>query len=143
MKGACAAGLAAALAAACGSSLRTAETGPRPLSQNPVPVSEPSPVHKVESVPKDPGGDCVWLDGRWEWVDRAWEWTAGSWVNPPRGCHFAPPETTWATQGPSGELFYFPGRWYPDAADGPACAAATPCGNAVATSPSRNTETTP
>ncbi|HVU05720.1 MAG TPA: hypothetical protein VHE30_28420 [Polyangiaceae bacterium] len=128
--------LAAVGAASCGSGLRTVELGPRPLSApKPIPISEAPPLHKVETVPKDPGAPCVWLDGRWEWVDRTWEWTPGAWVLPPPGCHFALAETTWATQGESGQLFYFPGRWYPDAETGAACAAPRACDGSAPRSP--------
>src|SRR5262249_52393335 len=83
-------------------------------TQSLVVVEDAPPPAKVESVPVDPGKPCAWLDGRWEWAARNWEWTPGDWVEAPEGCHYAPPETIWVATAGRGQLFYLPGRWYPD-----------------------------
>jgi hypothetical protein len=82
-------------------------------------------VNKVETISRDPGQPCAWLDGRWEWADQNWEWTPGMWVIPPKACHFAPPETVWVPSAGRGLLFYLAGRWYPDS--GSACDTSLPC----------------
>lgn len=120
---------------ACGASVRTVPVGAHSASAAPpIVVNEPPPLNKVETVSKDPGKPCAWLDGRWERADNGWEWTPGMWLLPPKGCHFAPPETIWVPSADRGLLFYLAGRWYPDSG-GSACETALPCGSTPPISP--------
>jgi hypothetical protein len=113
----------------CGPSLRAVPFGPPAnvaSGSNLVLIEDAPPPAKVEEIPFDPGGGCAWLDGRWEWSVRNWEWIPGDWVLPPEACHFSPPETVWVATTGKGQLFYLPGRWYPDESGGK-CAAARSC----------------
>jgi len=112
---------AAVLLSACGGGLRTVPLGPRGTGGAPPLIVDPGPpMPKIETVPKDPGKPCVWLDGRWEWVDQTWSWTPGAWVFVPAGCHYASPQALWVPTTGRGLLFYLPGRWYRDT-DGSPC----------------------
>lgn len=118
-------------AVSCGSSLRKVPLGPHAVTAAPpIVVDSPPPPAKVETVPRDPGAPCRWLDGRWEWSEDTWVWSPGAWVVPREQCHFAMPEARWvpAVSG-RGLLFYFPGRWYRDSGDA-ACEQPRACGAA-------------
>jgi hypothetical protein len=84
------------------------------LAEQAVVVDTPPPPAKVEQIPKSPGGDCAWLDGQWLWQGQHWEWEPGSWVIPPRDCHYAEPVVSWIQSTAGATLFYARGKWYPN-----------------------------
>jgi hypothetical protein len=104
-------------------------TGPHAGGVAPVVVDAPPPSAKVEDVPDDPGGDCRWLDGRWEWEGAGWQWREGRWVVPPRECHFAPPIALWVPSASGGALFYRGGAWYRTESRTPCGATVRGCGS--------------
>lgn len=74
-------------------------------------VPFPPPPARIESVPKAPADDAVWIDGEWTWQARRYAWKTGRWVKPPRGARFAP----WTTVRDSrGTLYLAMGTWRDD-----------------------------
>lgn len=53
-------------------------------------VPYPPPPARVETVPKQPREEAVWIDGEWLWQGRRWAWKPGRWVVVPTGARFAP-----------------------------------------------------
>lgn len=71
-------------------------------------VPYPPPPARAESVPKQPQGGTVWIDGEWLWQTRRWSWKPGRWVSPPAGARFAP----WTTvRDRTGTLYMAAGAW--------------------------------
>ena len=99
------------LAVACGAGVDLVPTGPHRLDAPQLPVAEPPPPSKVETIPDQPRSECRWLDGRWEYAASEWQWLPGAWVVPPEGCHFAGATTAWATGMGSDVLYFRPGQW--------------------------------
>jgi hypothetical protein len=100
----------AALAAACGSSLPTPETGVHPRDYTTfVEVPYPPPPARVEFVPPKPADGAVWVDGQWDWEGKRWVWLPGGWVMPPANGYFAP----WVTvRRVDGKLFFAKASWH-------------------------------
>jgi hypothetical protein len=98
---------ALAVAIACGSSVPTPQYTAQPTSAlSPVPY--PPPPARVETIPKQPRNEAVWIDGEWVWQTRRWAWRKGRWIVPPAGAKFAP----WTTvRDKSGTLYAAVGVW--------------------------------
>lgn len=133
LRGALLAGLAGALA--CGSQLRSPPRDAHVGVLPPIYVDYPPPPAVAESIPRDPGGACVWLDGHWDWLGRRWEWAPGGWVTPPEGCFYAAPFINWEPTAGASRLTYTPAHWYPRERAGmseeqvrTACRKPVPCG---------------
>jgi hypothetical protein len=97
----------------CGATLRTPPLGPHAENAQQVEVDYPPPAARVEHVPPDPGGECVWVDGNWEWRGRQWDWRSGNWYVPPAGCHYASARLAWIDSARGGALYFTPPNWYP------------------------------
>lgn len=110
------------LAPGCGSEQRRARFGSHPLHAEPHVVDSPPPPAEIESLARDPGAPCVWVDGRWRFERSRWEWEAGGWVEPPADCYYAPSTLVWlappsADTASQSELYYTPGKWYTDSGE--------------------------
>jgi len=74
-----------------------------------VEVPYPPPPARVETIPKAPQDDAVWVDGEWVWQTRRWAWKPGRWVVAPRGLTFTP----WTTvRDARGSLYAASGAWH-------------------------------
>ena len=107
------------LALGCSSPLRVVPEGPPPAdARATIGVEYPPPSAKVESLGKDPGEPCAWMDGHWNWVRRRWQWSPGEWVIAPPRCHRTRQELKWVADVRSGQLFFTPPMWQPDSGQG-------------------------
>jgi hypothetical protein len=106
------AGLLAAVVActgapACAAGLPRPPTAPQPESAF-TDVPYPPPAARVETVPAQPAGGGVWVDGQWSWDGSHWDWVPGGWVEPAHGARFAP----WALRmQPDGRLRFASAAW--------------------------------
>jgi hypothetical protein len=127
----------------CGAAAFTVPTEAQPAFAQALEVPEPPPPARIEYVsPTPPEQGCRWVDGKWSWRGAGWRWEAGGWVHPPELCYYSLPELSWLARGPTGVLYYRPGRWYSSVEaricpDPPRCgpAATEPRGAAPGTEP--------
>lgn len=90
-------------------SSRLPQPASAPQPQNAyVTVPYPPPAARVETLPKRPRLDAVWIDGQWSWDGQRWQWVAGAWVLPPPGGRFA----RWSiVLLRDGQLLFAPASW--------------------------------
>jgi hypothetical protein len=94
--------------AGCSSAVPLPETV-RHSRETYVPVPYPPSAGLAETVPPQPPGDVIWIDGEWVFHGRSYAWQRGGWVEPPTGARFAP----WrALYRRNGRLLLAPGTWY-------------------------------
>ena len=106
------AALVAALAVGCAENL-TVPVQPQPAFATAQRVDSAPPPAQIEYLSSEaPRRGCRWVDGQWIWNARRWDWRPGGWVQPPAGCRYSLPSTTWVGAEGSGALYYRPGRWY-------------------------------
>lgn len=94
--------------AACSSSLPAPPKTEHPLSAY-VEVPYPPPAALAETVPEQPPGDVVWIDGEWLFHGDAYVWRRGGWVTPPPASRFAAWRTWYRRDG---RLMMARGTWY-------------------------------
>jgi hypothetical protein len=80
--------LALVALAACRAALPQPPGSPQPESAF-AEVPYPPPAAHVETVPRKPSPEAVWIDGQWSWSAGEWSWSPGGWVEAPRGAGFA------------------------------------------------------
>jgi len=92
---------------ACGGSLAQPATAPQPDGAF-ADVPYPPPPSRVETLPAQPMGHALWIDGQWSWDGARWAWLTGAWVIPPAGGGFA----RWALRmSPDGRLSFAAPAW--------------------------------
>ena len=94
--------------AACARSVTSPDAVDQPRDAY-VPVPYPPPAALAETVPPDPGGGAVWLDGDWVFQGQSYVWQRGGWVYPERDARFAPARSIYL---PDGRLLLAPGTWF-------------------------------
>ena len=64
-----------------------------------LPVVDPAPPARAQTVPARPGETALWVDGEWVPAGPRWQWQAGGWVVPPAGAKLALHQSRWQNDG--------------------------------------------